>query len=222
MQLNLSPWNGLVEEAMDALEAKLWQTTGAGQYRFDAAWAFQIGWTSQRNVKMKGFQNPHQIQVEKHFYRKGINRKNPFDKKETKMWKAELFCLAFELFALLIPHFVYKQFVVHFGKMTDNSHVVPRHTDDQDISHQYAIHFGDWRGAELVMYDTANNSPSSDDVVLMRASERRRLVKFEGRLSHEVVKKNYKGTRFSVVCFQHWHEDKDESDPLCRDPHFVY
>ena len=125
---------------------------------------------------------------------------HPMDKKKVEMWQAELFLLAVELFTLLIPHFILKQFVLHFEKMTNKSHEVPLHTDEKDISNQYAVHFGDWEGAWLVCYDNCNKKKMlslSDEererYVTFRTAEKRRLIKFDGRLLHQVIKKGFKG-----------------------------
>jgi hypothetical protein len=203
------------------MEKALWSVKSEEKYRFDSEWAFQMGWTAQRNRKMSGFPHVHPIITEKRFAKKGVNKTHPQNKKRRKcdQWQLLLFEIATALFSLIIPEFVKKQYVFHFGKMSSGKHQVPPHTDKQDIAAQYAIHFGDWTGAELVMYNTSNKKAKKK--VLFRTSEARRMVLFDGRLLHQVIQKHFKGTRFTIVCFQLWHEDKHKSDPICYEPRFI-
>jgi len=71
IQSSLSPlkinWKYVREEALDKMEQALWGANGAGNYQFQAEWAFQMGWTSQRTMMMKGFEEQHPIQCEPHF-----------------------------------------------------------------------------------------------------------------------------------------------------------
>jgi hypothetical protein len=49
-----------------------------------------------------------------------------------------------------------------------------------------------------------------------------RIVKFEGRFHHEVKFNKFEGERYTIVCFQSYHEDKTEPDPLFMEkPLFV-
>ena len=81
---------------------------------------------------------------EDRFAQRGINVQHPLEKKGVSIWQAELFVQASSLFALVIPEFVLKQYVLHFSKMSLSSHVVKMHRDVYDVSHQYSVHIGNW------------------------------------------------------------------------------
>ena len=105
--------------------------------------------------------------------------------------------------------------MLHFSKQSSPSHVVKKHTDGGDISWQLAMHFGEWKGGSLVCYDkTGKKIERSFDTT-------RELVKFDGRLPHEVVFDNFEGVRYSMICFQSFHKDKPTPDPLVETPHYV-
>jgi hypothetical protein len=225
MRIRLPPASPLPSEkwnkALDLMERALQTVSSSKTYRFKKSWswAFQMGWTTQRSTKMKSFPIPHNITGEKGLCCRGINPTHPLRKKAEE-WQKDLFVIAKQMFQLIIPDFLEKQFVFHFGKMTSSSLPVPLHRDRKDISHQYVIHFGDWEGAELICYDAQvkNNAKKPN----FKSSERRRLIKFDGRLYHEVKKyEHFTGTRFTIVCYQMWHEDKTKSDPLFHEPQFI-
>jgi hypothetical protein len=82
--------------------------------------------------------------------------------------------------------------------------------DDGDISWQIGLHMGSWSGAKLICYTA--------DGLEISSHSKPGIIKFDGRLPHEVVFEDFQGVRYSVICFQAWHEDKLETDPIFSFP----
>ena len=209
------PFLSNVRESISALSRMLYEVKSSTFYRFLCEWSFQMGWTSNRSTTMKGFETAHPIQQEPVFASRGINKTHPLEKSNVLIWQAELFVLASKIFSYLIPEFVSKQFVIHFSKMSRSTHIVKLHWDSSDISHQYALHLGEWTGAKLVCYDDCYKP-------IFESNGSGRILRFDGRLPHEVVLDNFYGVRFSIICFQLWREDKTKSDDIIYEPNYIY
>ena len=197
-------WNCLLDRLEIALQAV--RCKRKERSNFEVSWSFSIGYTSY-TLGAKGFETPHQIQ--NGIYKTlGICLTNPHYKR-TRRWQVILFDIATIVFKHFIPEdFCGYEYCIHFSKIDKPHHFVPQHRDCHDISHQYAIHLGTWEGASLVTYDNECN-------VLQTFSQSRRLVKFDGRLPHEVkVSSNFSGERYSVIAFQLWHSQKKIPDPF--------
>ena len=78
------------------------------------------------------FETPHNIQSPP-YSSLGRNFTPPLEKCSHFSWQKDLFCLATELFKLIIPNYVEKQYVLHFSKMSSSNHKVLLHTDDHNI-----------------------------------------------------------------------------------------
>ena len=107
------------------------------------------------------------------------------------------------------------QYVLHFSKMSALEHGVPKHTDDRDISKQYAVSFGSFTGASLVCYDKKDN-------VVGSFPQPGAVVELSGRRGHEVVKENFEGVRLTAILFQAWHELKSVPDPILEQPGYCF
>jgi hypothetical protein len=204
------------ESLMDNLERKMKDVTSTECVRFTLGYNFSVGFTANYN-HLKGFtEHPHNIE-EGIFTKLGRCMKDPMEKNYAK-WKKELYLAATELFRFIIPEFVDNQYVIQFSKMSHRKHEVPLHLDDHDITHQYTINFGDWTGADLVCY---NSSDKSNMSVVSKTCAKRRLLKFDGRLYHEVETKDFQGVRYSCIIYQLWNETVLNPTPIIPVPMFV-
>jgi hypothetical protein len=184
---------------------------------FTNQWSFQMGYTTN-TLNRNSFKEPHNI-LTSPYSGLGRNLTHPFDKTCVPLWKKKLFTMATEVFSYSIPSFLQYQYVFHFGKMSDPLHVVPLHTDRRDVSHQYALHLGKWSGASLKCYDETDKKNPGNVVGLFNGT--RRLLRFDGRLCHQVVNNNFEGERYTIICYQLWHEKKTKPDPIVRIPTYI-
>ena len=86
------------------------------------------------------------------------------------------------------------------------------------MTFQYALSLGDFEGARLRCYTAPDKSSFLD------FDSKNNIVKFDGRLPHEVVKDGFRGKRFSVIFFKSFDARKNGvDDPLYRTPQeFAY
>ena len=98
--------------------------------------------------------------------------------------------------------------------MTSRSHHVRRHTDGEDITHQYALALGEYDGALLRCYDPQGNFTDFD--------YKNKIVKLDGRLPHEVVgMTEFQGERFSVIAYKNYDSRMSVEDPIFEKATFV-
>ena len=106
------------------------------------------------------------------------------------------------------------EYVVNYSCMTKPEQYVKKHVDSEDISHQYAMTLGSYKGAALRMYDDNDNILGDFDYY-------KKVCKMDGRLPHEVITNDFQGTRFTLVWFKTYDHRKTEPDPICNTPHYV-
>jgi hypothetical protein len=196
---------GCLEDALKDVES-----TYCHRSILNVDWSFSVGYTiNSRNFK--AFKEPHNIWSYAN-RNLGICHTHPSEKNLNDRKKNLFFC-ATELFSFVVPNFVEKQYNIQFSKMSSSNPntMVEWHTDDNDISHQYMVNFGSWTGAEIVCYSP---DPSSSFQEIFSFSEQRKVLKFDGRLPHEVRLNNFEGDRYSVILYQTWHENKFQPDPI--------
>eukprot|EP00945_MAST-04E_sp_MAST-4E-sp1_P000555 g555.t1 len=126
----------------------------------------------------------------------------------------ELYHVARLLLLCIDPEYACNgDFVVQFALMTDpKKHYVKQHGDVEDITYQYAMGLGNYKGGLLRVH--TKSGPRDIDI-------RNRLVKFDGRLPHEVV--NYQGgNRFTVIFYKNYDRRILEAQPILQQPVIVY
>ena len=101
-----------------------------------------------------------------------------------------------------------------WGCMDDPNHHCKKHRDADDISYQYALALGDYEGAKLRCYD-------DDDTPIGDFDYKRKICKMDGRLPHELIMNDFKGTRFCIIWFKSYDRRKTIPDALFNTPHFV-
>ena len=107
------------------------------------------------------------------------------------------------------------EFVVQFAWMSSKDHQVKCHVDACDVSFQYALTLGDFTGAVLRSY----TRPDKTAWVDFAAKER--IVRFDGRLPHEVLMNGFIGNRFSVIFYKNYDSRKKRDDPVLDAPGLV-
>ena len=199
---------------MDEIEKLLQTVKHKGQYRdktqkkrFNLEWAFLIG----NNVNALGassFETPHNFKAGK-----GVNT-TPVEQQRLPKWKKELWTLAKKLITLIDPDFAAGEYVVNYACMNQPDQYVKKHTDSEDISYQYALNLGDYKGAYTRCFDENEN-------VLGEFDYHRRICKMDGRLPHEVIQTDFEGVRYTLVWFKVYDHRKTKPDPLFPHPCFV-
>ena len=122
--------------------------------------------------------------------------------------------LARKIFKMVDPEFMSGECLINFSRMNSKSHHVKRHTDNEDISHQYALALGEYNGAQLRCYDSAGNFTDFD--------YRYKIVKLDGRLPHEVVgMKEFQGERFSIIAYKNYDSRMSAPGPIIEKANFV-
>ena len=112
------------------------------------------------------------------------------------------------------PEYATGETLVQFAHMMSTEHYVARHMDKHDISHQYAVSLGKYHGATLRCYDASHQVHDIDN--------RHKVVKFDGRLPHEViVAPTFEGDRFTVIWYKNYDHRKQVDDPILMTPHVV-
>ena len=126
--------------------------------------------------------------------------------------------IACRLLRAFDPDYAAGEFMVQFALMAKHSHSVACHTDGGDVTFQYALSLGEFEGARLRCYTAVDKSSFVD------FDTKNTIVKFDGRLPHEVVKDGFRGKRFSVIFFKNFDARKNGvDDPLFGTPQeFAY
>jgi hypothetical protein len=213
-------WASLLDEMYREMEL----VTSKVSYRFPMEWSLNLGFFT-KNIGTKGFTTPHNIKSYP-FSSYGIHTKHPFDrvkgtgKGKIAPWQEKLFLQGTKLFAFATPQAVVGQYCLHFGKMSKaNKHNVPRHVDDKDICPQYLVNLGDWSGAKLVTYSTGNVKHPGP--ITGEFETPGQLILVDARLCHEVMQLNFRGVRYSVICYQHWNEHITTAAPTLSPPQVI-
>jgi len=157
------------------------------------------------------FATPHNMPSKKG---KGVCLK-PVSERKLPKWKKELWEVSKQLITKIDPDFAEgEDYVVNYACMNDPNHHVKKHVDGDDISYQYAMTLGDYKGAKLRCYD-------ADDSVIGDFDYKRRICKMDGRLPHELIMDDFEGTRYCIIWFKSYDRRKSTPDPLFDTPHFV-
>ena len=113
-------------------------------------------------------------------------------------------------------HYSEGEFVVQFAYMNDgHSHYVKKHKDTNDVSFQYVLGLGDYTGAVLRVHNQTESAHRDFDV-------RNRVLKFDGRCSHELILDGFRGDRFTVIYYKNYDNRLGQQDaPIFDAPCFV-
>ena len=94
--------------------------------------------------------------------------------------------MAKKLITLIDPDFAAGEYVVNYACMSQPDQYVKKHTDSEDISYQYALNLGEYKGAYTRCFDENDN-------VLGEFDYHRKIFKMDGRLPHEVIQSKFEG-----------------------------
>lgn len=140
----------------------------------------------------------------------------PVAERKLPKWKKDLWEVSKKLITKIDPDFAEgEDYVVNYSCMNDPNHYVKKHKDADDISYQYALALGDYKGATLRCY------AEDDTTVLGDFDYHRKICKMDGRLSHELVMDGFEGTRYCIIWFKSYDRRKNTPDPIFNTPHFV-
>jgi len=204
-----------VQSLMNEIESMLANVKLNKQYRdktkkirFNLNWSFMLGNTTGA-LGGGGMQTPHNMPHKKG---KGVCVSKVEDRKLPK-WKQALWAVSKELISIIDKDFSEGEYVVNYAKMTPGTYV-KKHVDAEDISFQYAMALGDFKGAPLRCYD-------SNDQIIGDFYNRNKVLKVDGRLPHEVIMDDFQGTRYVVIWFKLYDYRKLVEDPILTTPCYV-
>ena len=159
-------------------------------------WSFIIG----RNVNAIGARNftkPHNIFAHKGVYLGDVNYS------QKPEWQIEIYNIAEKLLMIVDESYVgeHKDYCLMVSEMVGNDSSVGaenndymfEHVDGQDIMYQYGFTLGNYTGGNLVC--------KTKDNKIIQINNRRRFIRFDGRLPHKV--ENFvSGRRFAFLFYK--------------------
>ena len=177
------------------------QTSG----RFNLMWSLNLG-TTTNALGATGFSHPHNL-----FKGVGVclvpyEDRSSSTKKKKAIWRA---CAS--LIQQIDPEYAAGDFAVAINCMTSKKHDVYLHRDESDVSWQYILTLGKYRGAHLECFNNAKQ-------LIFSEGKPHRIVKFDGRLPHRVRLDDFRGTRISVIWYKCFDRCKEEPDPIFKIP----
>ena len=127
----------------------------------------------------------------------GVCLTPPELKKSSSDAQRDLWDLGKEFVSLFLPkNFLsnYPRYCVFASMMTEAKHGVPTHRDWKNCAPEYHLVCGDFQGASLECFSPDNKSSQSFDQPYS-------VLKFDPRLFHRVVFKDFKGVRFGFALY---------------------
>ena len=196
---------------------RLQHRDGKKKRRFSLRGSFKIGVGSTQPGHLKLARKGIKDFIKHPFKNTGVfvrSVKEQFEKKSISKKQFEAYNLAKEILEIIDPKYANGAYITQFAYMNSKKHFVLKHKDTEDISFQYALSLGDYKGARLRVYDSKERSFTEFD-------NREKILKFDGRNSHEVVTDDFEGERFTVIWYKNYDETKAVPDPVFHEPHFM-
>ena len=179
-------------------------------------WSFIIG----RNVNAIGARNftmPHNIFAHKGVYLGDVNysQKPP--------WQIDIYNIAEKLLMIVDESYIgeHKDYCLMVSEMVGNdSSVVAEnndymfeHVDGQDIMYQYGFTLGNYKGGNLVC--------KTQDGKIIQINNRRRFIRFDGRLPHK-VENLVSGRRFAFLFYKTFDRNiTGKAEPILQCPQYL-
>ena len=187
---------------------------GKKKRKFSLKGSFKLGTGSTNPGNLQHVQKkPHHFV--RHQFRNTAAYVAPVKDQKKSRVKKEAYRLASEIILRLDPDFAAGDYLINFSRLNDALvQYVKKHIDKHDIAAQLALGLGDYTGAALRIYDATGNYKDVD--------YRHKVVKFDGRLPHEVVFNNFTGERFAVIFYKNYDSRKNTPDPIFPVPEIVY
>ena len=158
--------------------------------RFHTAGSFKVGTGSTNAGHLAHVRagNPHFV---RHPFRNtGVNVRPVREQTKLSPTQRAVYELARAILERVDPAYAAGDFLVQFAWISDAAHYVKRHVDKDDIAHQYALALGDYEGRAALRVHSEDGHTTEMDY-------KGRIVKFDGRLPHEVaIGPDFRGNRF--------------------------
>ena len=138
-----------------------------------------------------------------------------------KVAKLVAYCIAMDIVSIIDPDFAAGEYVVQFAYMNGGGYV-DWHKDSDDISYQYDLCLGDFSGAYLRAYKNDHKKSQKATQPYREFDIKNKILKFDGRLPHEVVTDDFQGERFTVIFYKTYDHRKTRPDPVFQVPEIVY
>lgn len=129
--------------------------------------------------------------------------------------KALAWLFAAHIIECVDPHYEAGEYEVNFSMMDSSKHYVRKHIDGDDISYQYALGLGKYKGAMLRVW-------SSDQATYQDFDYHHKILKLDGRNYHELVTHNFQGERFTVIWYKTYDHRMSQPDPIYDTPTIVF
>ena len=136
-----------------------------------------------------------------------------YDQQKPK-WQKALYALADEIISVADPEFAKGDYIVHFSGIDSSEHYAKTHVDGDDFTYQLAVQFGNFKGCTMRLYDDKGMAIGEFDHSYS-------VLKFDGRLPHEVVMNNFEGERFTVIFFKSGDRRMSGPAPIFTEPHIL-
>ena len=137
--------------------------------------------------------------------------------KKVKRVHYDAYLLAKDVLEKVDPEYAGGEYRVQFAYMNDPSHRVSKHKDSSDVNFQYALSLGNFSGAKLRAYNEDETNWKDFDY-------KGRVLRVDGRLSHEVVLDHFVGDRYTIIFYKnydHRYKTPFGDKPLMLTPCFV-
>jgi hypothetical protein len=197
--------------AIKMFEATLYSLKTTENYRpkiTNVHFNFMIGYTI--NVSPLGFPTPHNIEERSHYR---VCTTDPLDR-NIEDWKKIIWIQAKKLLSLYDPKMASSEYCIQVTEINSPEHYVKWHNDPKDIGPQYIMYFGDYRGVYLETF-----SPSQESYGFYWKPYL--LLKFDGRLYHQVHLVNFTGRRFALGFFQLYCSSQTQLADIFFPPEYV-
>ena len=212
--------NRLCTKLEDHLNANKHILDRHGNYRTSISklrWVFKVGEATVNPAFIDYVRQGHQGYVKHTLNNWGVCIKSVEERllekcgSDNELYDATItaYHIAAKIFSRIDPDYTKGYYAIQFSCMDEQGHYVEWHTDFNDITFQYLLGLGNHSGAWI--------RTCGKDI-----NYRHRVVKMDGRLGHEVVTEEFKGTRFAVIAYKAYDERITEPTPILMEPEIVF
>ena len=174
---------------------------------FKYLWQVHMGRTTQC-LGARNFCYPHNFVAGKGVYMHDIS-----SSKRTR-WIKDVYRLCRKIIRKIDFEYAGEKddWVVNISAMNNKSHYIKKHIDKSDIDSQYGFTLGNYKGGTLSSYNELG--------VKIELKNCRRIVRFDGRLPHE-VSPVISGERYSIIFFKLFDRRMSIPAPILGQPKYV-
>ena len=179
--------------------------------------SFKVGLGSTQVGNKQHLDKPHLGHFKMHPFNDTAVYLKAVEDQDVTPEQKEAYGLASRVIELVDPEWAAGEYLVQFSHMNSKDHYVKKHTDKDDISHQFLFAFGEYQGkVYLRVYD-------QDGTFADKFNCKNRVLKVDGRRPHRLYKSpDFEGDRFAVIWYKTYDARMTEPAPVLERPEFVY